>query len=64
MKVGRNQPCPCGSGKKLKHCHVDEVNTGRVKINNAKAHNARVASVHAKTERLEAAVAAAASDKE
>ncbi len=20
-KVGRNQPCPCGSGKKYKHCH-------------------------------------------
>ncbi|MHB8367040.1 MAG: SEC-C metal-binding domain-containing protein, partial [Acidithiobacillus sp.] len=18
---GRNQPCPCGSGKKYKHCH-------------------------------------------
>jgi preprotein translocase subunit SecA len=20
-KVARNQPCPCGSGKKYKHCH-------------------------------------------
>ena len=20
-KVGRNAPCPCGSGKKFKHCH-------------------------------------------
>ncbi len=20
MKVGRNDPCPCGSGKKYKHC--------------------------------------------
>jgi preprotein translocase subunit SecA len=20
-KVGRNQPCPCGSGKKFKNCH-------------------------------------------
>lgn len=20
--VGRNQPCPCGSGKKYKHCHA------------------------------------------
>ncbi len=19
--VGRNEPCPCGSGKKYKHCH-------------------------------------------
>jgi preprotein translocase subunit SecA len=25
-KVGRNDPCPCGSGKKYKKCHlpVDE----------------------------------------
>jgi preprotein translocase subunit SecA len=20
-KTGRNEPCPCGSGKKYKHCH-------------------------------------------
>jgi preprotein translocase subunit SecA len=20
-RVGRNQPCPCGAGKKYKHCH-------------------------------------------
>jgi len=20
-KVGRNEECPCGSGKKYKHCH-------------------------------------------
>jgi preprotein translocase subunit SecA len=20
-KTGRNDPCPCGSGKKYKHCH-------------------------------------------
>ena len=22
-KVGRNEKCPCGSGKKFKHCHGD-----------------------------------------
>ena len=22
-KVGRNQPCPCGSGKVYRHCHGD-----------------------------------------
>ena len=22
-KVGRNDKCPCGSGKKFKHCHGD-----------------------------------------
>lgn len=21
VKVGRNDPCPCGSGKKYKQCH-------------------------------------------
>lgn len=21
QKLGRNDPCPCGSGKKYKHCH-------------------------------------------
>lgn len=20
--IGRNDPCPCGSGKKFKHCHL------------------------------------------
>ncbi len=23
-KVGRNEPCPCGSGKKYKECHEKE----------------------------------------
>ncbi len=21
LNIGRNDPCPCGSGKKYKHCH-------------------------------------------
>lgn len=24
-KVGRNAPCPCGSGAKFKKCHIDRV---------------------------------------
>ncbi len=24
MKIGRNDPCPCGSGKKFKHCCIDK----------------------------------------
>lgn len=24
MKVGRNEPCPCGSGEKYKDCHAGE----------------------------------------
>jgi len=25
VKVGRNDPCPCGSGKKFKNCHGQAV---------------------------------------
>lgn len=24
-KIGRNEPCPCGSGLKFKYCHNDPV---------------------------------------
>ncbi len=24
VRIGRNQPCPCGSGKKYKDCHLSE----------------------------------------
>ena len=24
-KIGRNEPCPCGSGKKFKKCHGSEL---------------------------------------
>jgi preprotein translocase subunit SecA len=27
-RVGRNDPCPCGSGKKYKNCHMRQVLTG------------------------------------
>lgn len=27
QKVGRNDPCPCGSGKKYKKCHPGEYDT-------------------------------------
>ncbi len=32
-KVGRNDPCPCGSGKKYKNCHqeIDAQQGGRNK---------------------------------
>jgi hypothetical protein len=29
QKVGRNEPCPCGSGKKFKNCHLRTGSTGR-----------------------------------
>ena len=28
-KIGRNQPCPCGSGKKFKHCCLVQEQAGR-----------------------------------
>lgn len=28
QRIGRNDPCPCGSGKKLKNCHYDQVVRG------------------------------------
>jgi preprotein translocase subunit SecA len=27
-RIGRNDPCPCGSGKKYKKCHGAEVTVG------------------------------------
>jgi hypothetical protein len=27
-KTGRSQPCPCGSGKKYKHCCLDKSAAG------------------------------------
>ncbi len=24
VKLGRNDPCPCGSGEKFKKCHLDK----------------------------------------
>lgn len=29
-KVGRNETCPCGSGKKFKHCCIDVYDRERV----------------------------------
>jgi hypothetical protein len=28
-KIGRNEPCPCGSGKKFKKCHLNKLQTPR-----------------------------------
>jgi len=27
-KIGRNEPCPCGSGKKYKNCHLGQALQG------------------------------------
>ena len=31
-KIGRNQPCPCGSGKKYKHCCWERDRSARVDV--------------------------------
>jgi hypothetical protein len=30
MKIGRNNPCPCGSGKKYKQCCIEKRSTGQI----------------------------------
>jgi preprotein translocase subunit SecA len=32
-KIGRNDPCWCGSGKKYKHCHMKQDRRERVGAN-------------------------------
>lgn len=40
MKIGRNTPCPCGSGTKYKHCHggidmAERKSTGIISVNSS-----------------------------
>lgn len=32
LNPGRNDVCPCGSGRKFKHCHLDTVETIRLEV--------------------------------
>jgi chromosome segregation ATPase len=50
-KVGRNEPCPCGSGKKFKRCCSERVET-QERLERQRAEHDRLA---AERERLEAA---------
>ncbi|MFZ2493460.1 MAG: SEC-C metal-binding domain-containing protein [Thermoanaerobaculia bacterium] len=52
-QVGRNDPCPCGSGKKYKKCHLE--------ADSLAARDARVESVHDLDHRLAMEVAVFAS---
>lgn len=38
MKIGRNDPCPCGSGKKYKHCCFNAAKQQSVEINDELSH--------------------------
>ena len=33
IQIGRNDPCPCGSGKKFKHCCWDKLRPGNIRNN-------------------------------
>lgn len=37
--IGRNDPCPCGSGKKYKKCHGNTANTDIIQLVNAELNN-------------------------
>lgn len=51
-KIGRNQPCPCGSGKKYKHCCI-----GKYDAAPAAAAPQQAVSVRAEVTRLQEAAA-------
>jgi hypothetical protein len=38
MKIQRNQPCPCGSGKKYKHCCIHQTDKQQSDIHDEIAH--------------------------
>lgn len=44
MKIGRNEKCWCGSGKKFKHCHYGRENKAPVGIGEAIGHSQKNAS--------------------
>jgi len=45
MKLGRNDPCHCGSGKKYKHCHYEADRAAEAKrLNDAAAEAAKAHS--------------------
>ena len=56
MKVGRNAPCPCGSGKKYKRCCWEAAQFPEAKRRDAEAtaREARKAALTARMRELEA----------
>ncbi|RMD78850.1 MAG: preprotein translocase subunit SecA, partial [Chloroflexi bacterium] len=42
QQIGRNDPCPCGSGKKFKHCHLGREHELAAFVNNAPATTPKV----------------------
>ena len=44
VKTGRNQPCPCGSGKKYKHCCLGKEQASRVDTASARDDRSQLVS--------------------
>ena len=47
-KIGRNEPCPCGSGKKYKHCCLNSFKAALPDDNAAKAEDLRIREMEQK----------------
>ena len=61
MEIGRNDPCPCGSGKKYKKCHLEKDETDNRKAREKAALNAAkvmAANAEKEPEKKESAAAA------
>jgi len=56
-KTGRNSPCPCGSGKKFKHCHgsLKRENTRAIRSNIPEEIKRKITEIQAKDRAFEAA---------
>ena len=56
-KIGRNDPCPCGSGKKYKHCHlpIDQA-TQQQQLRQRRAVDTLIPKIIAATQQMPSAV--------
>ncbi|HEY5309810.1 MAG TPA: SEC-C metal-binding domain-containing protein, partial [Casimicrobiaceae bacterium] len=52
--IGRNQPCPCGSGKRYKECHGDIATTAELAVAAVAAPIDPVSTLLEATQRLDA----------
>ena len=51
-KIGRNDPCPCGSGKKYKKCCLDKIQKARKRYKQIKKHWSKEDVIQMSTEQI------------
>jgi hypothetical protein len=56
--VGRNHPCPCGSGKKFKRCHLDAAEASSTSSSSSASGSPSRPAVHERDERVVAEILA------